>query len=153
MKTYELVYIVHPDLETTIDKVTEKVTGFIERRNGKVLKQDNWEKKKLAYKILKQDFGIYVVVEFDSEPKSVVSIENDIRLSEEIIRFILVAKEEEVEGPIRKKPETRPVKEEAIEEKPKKAEKPKKETKEGEVEEKERLKKLDEKLDELIGKE
>ena len=92
MKNYELVIIVHPDLETTIEKVTTKVAGFITKRNGKILNEDNWGKKKLAYKIMKQDFGIYVVYDFEVEPKSVALIERDIRLSEDIMRFLLTIK-------------------------------------------------------------
>lgn len=154
MKKYELVYIVHPDLETTIDKVSEKITKFIERKSGKVLKEENWGKKKLAYKIQKQDFGIYILVIFEAETKDLSAIENDVRLAEEVIRHLIVKKEEEDETPVRTpKPVQKPKEEAAAEVAVEEEEKPKKTKKEEEKDEKERLKKLDEKLDEIIGKE
>ena len=58
---------------------------------GKALKLDNWGKRKLAYKIRKQDFAVYVCFDLMVEPAKVAKIENDILLTEEIMRHIIVA--------------------------------------------------------------
>lgn len=152
---YELLYIVHPDLENTIGEVTEKVTGFINRRKGKVLKEDNWGKRKLAYKIQKQDFGIYVLVDLEVDTQELKAIDRDIRLQEEVMRHLITRKEEiEEVKPRTSKAEKAPAEVlEEVEEPKKEEEKIKKSKKEEEKEEKERLKKVDQKLDEIIGKE
>jgi small subunit ribosomal protein S6 len=97
MKKYEIVYIIHPDLEGSTAKITEKVKSVVEKSGGKVLNEDSWGKKKLAYEIDKNTFGIYtfLLVEMDSE--KVKELGRTLRLSEEIIRSMVVLAEEEIE--------------------------------------------------------
>ncbi len=90
-KNYELLYIVHPDLEGSIEKITEKVAGFITKAGGKVTSSEDLGKRKLAYKIAKNDFGIYSLVYFDIESVNLKDVERDLRLSEEIMRSMVVA--------------------------------------------------------------
>lgn len=182
LKNYELLYILHPDLEGSSDKITEKVTGFITKAEGEVTNHEDWGKRKLAYRIAKNDFGVYVLINFTLPSVNLPSVENDLRLSEEIMRFMIVVLPEEVEIKSQKKPkavkgETKadekpkakkevapevaeePVVEEVKAEKPKavKAKKTetaeKKTTKKAEkpADDEERLKKLDEKLEEILG--
>jgi small subunit ribosomal protein S6 len=190
-KNYELLYIVHPDLEGSTEKVTDKVVASITKADGKVTSQEDWGKRKLAYKIAKNDFGVYVLLNFTVDSEKLHLIERDIRLSEEILRSMVVAVPDIKElVPRRKKPveaevkaeepasiivaEDKPVKEikkaaprtkkveektaevveetEALVEKKPAAKKAavKKPAKSAVADEKERLKKLDEKLDELL---
>jgi small subunit ribosomal protein S6 len=178
LKNYELLYILHPDLEGSSDKVSEKVSNFIKKADGEVTNQEDWGKRKLAYKIAKNDFGVYVLVNFTLPSEKLPEIERDLRLSEEIIRFLVVALPEEKEikeekpkrakktedKPVEQETETgkeKPAKEEKAVKKPAKkaAEKTEKapvkvekKTKKEEAEtEKERMKKLDEKLEEILG--
>ncbi|MEI6266810.1 MAG: 30S ribosomal protein S6 [bacterium] len=90
-KNYELLYIVHPDLEGSIDKVSEKVASFVAKADGKITSQDDWGKRKLAYKIAKNDFGIYSLVYFSAESEKLSNLERELMLSEEIIRSMVVA--------------------------------------------------------------
>jgi len=186
-KNYELLYIVHPDLEGQTEKVTERVTGFITKAGGKVTTQEDWGKRKLAYPIAKNNFGVYVLITFTVEPTQLHEVERDLRLSEEIMRSMVVVVPDEKEIAVKPKKEKAASKVEKTEEpaniieKPKakvaKAEKaevevaeteevvtkkapaakaaakkaaPKKAAKTEEVDEAARLKKLDEKLDELL---
>lgn len=140
---YELLYIVHPDLESTIDKVTSKIKASIEKRGGKINYEENWGKRKLAYEIKKSDVGIYVLWFFSAPKKSIAKIEKEIRLTEEIIRYLILTIDEP------KKASKPRIKTEAKKEtKPATEEKP--ETKESE---KARMKKIDEKLGALLGEE
>jgi small subunit ribosomal protein S6 len=88
---YELLYIVHPDLEASIDKITDRVKGIVESRGGKITYEENWGKRKLAYVIGKTDVGIYVLWFFEAPKASLGKIERDLKLTEEIIRYILLA--------------------------------------------------------------
>jgi small subunit ribosomal protein S6 len=164
MGKYELLYIVHPDLESSIDKITGQVRAFIESRKGKITYEENWGKRKLAYPIKKSDVGIYVLWYFEAPKDTLAKIERDIRLTEEIIRYLLIAKEDKLKK-VAAKPEIKETvkateeKEEKPEvEKPvskkkvvKKA--PKKEPEEPAESEEDRMKMLDEKLGEILGKE
>jgi small subunit ribosomal protein S6 len=57
MQQYELTVLIHPDLESKIDDQVAEVTKLITDNGGKVVKQDNWGKKKLAYSIKREDFA------------------------------------------------------------------------------------------------
>ncbi|OIP25288.1 30S ribosomal protein S6 [bacterium CG2_30_37_16] len=92
MRKYELAYIIHPDLENTLDKVTDKINKLINDR-GKILKEDVWGKRKLAYPIRKQNFGVYVIANIEIEPTAVQDLERLLQRTEEVIRFIVVTQE------------------------------------------------------------
>lgn len=91
MRKYELVVLLHPDLEIDVDTPITKIETIITNAGGTVTKKDNWGKRKLAYKIRKQDFAVYVCFDLMVEPAKVAKIENDILLTEEIMRHIIVA--------------------------------------------------------------
>lgn len=91
MRKYELVVLLHPDLEIDVETPITKIETIIANSGGNVTKKDNWGKRKLAYKIRKQDFAVYVCFDLMVEPSKVAKIENDILLTEEIMRHIIVA--------------------------------------------------------------
>jgi len=93
-KTYELMVLLHPDLEIDVEAPITKVEGLVEAAGGKVLKRDKWGKKRLAYKIARQDFAIYVYFELGLEPEKVQEIDSAILITEEVLRHILVVHEE-----------------------------------------------------------
>lgn len=92
--TYELMVLLHPDLEIDVEAPITKVEGLIEAAGGRVIKRDNWGKKRLAYRIKRQDFAIYVYFEINLDPNRVRQLENTILITEEVIRHILVQHEE-----------------------------------------------------------
>ena len=63
--------------------------------NGKVDSVEEVGKKKLAYEINKQREGHYVLYTFDAEPNSIVELERNYRITDEVIKFIVVRKDEE----------------------------------------------------------
>ena len=90
MNNYEIVYIIHPALQEgrLIDiknKIHEQITGS----KGKVLFDDNWGKKKLAYAIDKQKYGTYLFCQFLLEGKNVQSINVDCELNTNILRHLI----------------------------------------------------------------
>jgi len=91
MRKYELVVLLHPDLEIDVETPITKIEGIITNAGGNVTKKDNWGKRKLAYKIRKQEFAVYVCFDLMVEPAKVAKIENDVLLTEEIMRHIIVA--------------------------------------------------------------
>lgn len=93
-KTYELMVLLHPDLEIDVETPIAKVEGLVEAVSGRVAKRDNWGKKRLAYRIAKQDFAIYVYFELQLDPAKVRELENTILITEEVLRHILVVHEE-----------------------------------------------------------
>jgi small subunit ribosomal protein S6 len=93
---YELVVLLHPDLEIDAETPIKKVEGLITAVGGQIIKRDNWGKRRLAYKIKKQDFAIYVYFEIKVDPSKVRDLENTILITEEVLRHILVVHVEDV---------------------------------------------------------
>jgi small subunit ribosomal protein S6 len=91
MRDYELVFIVHPDLdETSLKDVVEKVKGWITDAGGSIVKVDFWGKKKLAYAIRKQKEGHYVLIQAQMDPSVGSTIERNLRFTEPVLRFLLI---------------------------------------------------------------
>lgn len=89
MNTYEIAVLYHPDLEIDLEKASKKVEGIIADAGGKITKTDNWGKKKLAYKIAKQDFAVYVFYSVEMPSDGVTKVERTFNITDEIIRFLI----------------------------------------------------------------
>ena len=98
--TYELVVLLHPDLEIDVEAPIAKIENLIKESGGKVTKKDNWGKKRLAYRIKKQDFAIYVYFEVELDGEKVRELERQILITEEIIRHIIVVHEANPEAAV-----------------------------------------------------
>jgi small subunit ribosomal protein S6 len=94
MRDYELVFIVHPDLdETSLKDVVEKVKGWITEAGGSITKADFWGKKRLAYAIRKQKEGHYVLLHAQMDPSVGSLLERNLRFTEPVLRFLLTCVE------------------------------------------------------------
>lgn len=89
MNQYEIAVLYHPDLEIDLEKAETKIKKIIEAASGKIIKADNWGKRKLAYPIKKNDFAIYIFYTVDMEPDGVAKIEQTFNITDEIIRFLI----------------------------------------------------------------
>lgn len=93
MRAYELVFIVHPELdENAFSEVVEQVQGWITEAGGEVEKVDLWGTKDLAYPIRKQTQGQYVLMNINMAPEYGVELERHLRLEEPVMRFIIIQK-------------------------------------------------------------
>ncbi len=91
MNQYESVFIMHPVLsEDQVRETVEKFKGFIEAKGGKVLHQENWGLKKLAYPIQSKRSGFYHLMEFQAEGEIITPLEVEMKRDERIIRFLNV---------------------------------------------------------------
>ena len=92
MRSYQSVLILKPDIEEPlVDDVLEKIAGFIKSNGGAILKTEKWGKKRLAYRIRKNRFGIYLNVYHTLEPTGVVLLEKKYKLFDLIIKFMVVS--------------------------------------------------------------
>ena len=94
MNKYELVVVLKSSLEDDERSAAmERVTGYITRCGGTVEKIDDWGKKKLAYEIQKMSEAYYNIVYFDAPVDAPAQIESNIRIMEQVIRFLIVKQE------------------------------------------------------------
>ena len=92
MNKYESVIIINPNVdEAGIKALEEKFTGII-NENGKVENVTDMGKRKLAYEIKKNKEAYYVQFDFEAKPESIAELERVYRITDEILKFIVVKK-------------------------------------------------------------
>lgn len=106
MRTYETIFIVHPevvgdDLTAIIDKYKTILSG----QGADVLKIENWGVRNLAYQVKKQSKGCYVLVIFDAEPSVIAEFERRMRIDEMVIKFQTILLEDGYQAPAAAEPE------------------------------------------------
>ena len=89
--SYELMYIVRPNVdEQALAAVNEKVEKFVASAGGQMTKRDDWGKRRLAYPIGKSTEGFYAVLQLDMPAPAVRDLERNLKLTEEVLRFLVV---------------------------------------------------------------
>jgi small subunit ribosomal protein S6 len=91
LQEYELVYILNPEmtdeaLETRVNGISE----FITTREGVIDAVDKWGKKRLSYPIKHFQEGNYILAKFKMSPARCKELEANLRISEDIIRHLLI---------------------------------------------------------------
>ena len=100
MSFYESVYIARPDISAAqVEALTQSLTGIVEENGGKVTKTEYWGVKSLAYRIKKNRKGHYSLLNLDAPPAALKEMERNMRLSEDIIRYMSVRVDQLEEGP------------------------------------------------------
>lgn len=94
MNKYESVIIINPNLEEeAIKALIEKFSNLI-NTDGKVDSVEELGRKRLAYEIRKNKEGYYVVFKFEANPELISELERVYRITDEVIKFIVVKEEE-----------------------------------------------------------
>ena len=91
MRTYEALYIIqHEASEDDVQTVTQGVETLITDDGGVIVRSEIWGKRRLAYEVKGQSEGNYVLIRFESDPGFNLKLEGHFRLSEIIIRSLVV---------------------------------------------------------------
>ena len=95
MNKYELALVVSAKIEDDARTATvEKAKDYIVRAGGTVTEVEDWGKKKLAYDIQKMSEGYFYFIQFDAEATAPATIEQDVRIMDNVLRFLCVRKDE-----------------------------------------------------------
>lgn len=91
MREYELTVLLHPDLEIDLDPTLKKVRDIVTANGGKITSEDQWGKKKLAYRINKEDFAVYVYFDVELPSEAVAKVDATLNITDEVLRHLLVS--------------------------------------------------------------
>ena len=95
MPQYELVFVVQPTMEEEpLKALVEKMSKTISDLKGQVTQVDTWGKRRLAYPINKHREAFYYLVQMEMPAESVRSLERSVKLMEDVIRYLIVRKDE-----------------------------------------------------------
>ena len=95
MREYEVLYIVRADLDDEkVQDAVKRVNTLIERSGGTIERTNLWGKRKLAYEVKHQKEGSYVLQDFEFDPSRVPELEAALKITEEVLRHLIVRKPE-----------------------------------------------------------
>jgi small subunit ribosomal protein S6 len=93
LRDYEILYIVRADLDDDkVQDIIKRVNTLIERAGGSVERTNIWGKRKLAYEVKHQKEGSYVLQDFQIGPDRVPELEAALKITEEVLRHLVVRK-------------------------------------------------------------
>jgi small subunit ribosomal protein S6 len=91
LRYYENLFIVNPGYEgDSLQNIIDEYTSFITENGGRVYNVDDWGKRRLAYRIAKQKYGSYVLVEFGADGSIITELEESQRLNDAILSYLTV---------------------------------------------------------------
>jgi small subunit ribosomal protein S6 len=100
MALYENVFIARQEISAAqVDALSDQFTTVLTENGGAVKKKEYWGLKSLAYRIKKNRKGHYVLLNIDAPPAAVHEMERQMRINEDILRFLTVRVDELEEGP------------------------------------------------------
>ena len=95
MNKYELALVVDAKIEEDVRVATvEKAKDYVTKFGGNITNVDEWGKKKLAYEVQKMSEAYYYFIQFDAEPTVPAEVEQDVRIMDNVLRFLVVRKDE-----------------------------------------------------------
>jgi small subunit ribosomal protein S6 len=118
MRQYETGFVLSPALsEEETAQFVQTMADIVAQKSGRMVKQDVWGKRKLAYTIKKFNEGVYVFFLYEGPGDISTEMERRFKQSDAVIRFLTVKKDERDQGPRKKKksrePAARPAEAEA----------------------------------------
>ncbi len=100
MPLYEQVFLARQDLgPQQVEELTAQYKGIVEQLGGKVAKTEYWGVKSLSYRMSKNRKAHMTLMNIDAPPAAITEIERQMRLSEDVIRYLTIRVEELEEGP------------------------------------------------------
>jgi small subunit ribosomal protein S6 len=95
MPLYEHIFMARQDVTSQqVEAMVDQYKGIIEQNGGKVEKTEMWGVKSLAYRIKKNRKAHFTMFNLDAPPAAVAEMERQMRISEDILRFITVRVDE-----------------------------------------------------------
>lgn len=95
MRSYEMMVIARPDLDDAANQaLADRITGLITGNGGAIEKMEPSKRQRLAYEIKDFKDGVYTLVYFKGEPKTAEELNRVLKITDEVIRFLIVRPEE-----------------------------------------------------------
>ncbi len=100
MPFYENVFVVRQDVASSqVESLVEQFENLVKENGGTVAKKEFWGLRGLAYRIRKNRKAHYVLLNLDCPPAAVQELERNMRISEDVLRYLTVRVEALEEGP------------------------------------------------------
>ena len=99
MRHYEIVFLVHPDQSEQVPAMIERYKGMLATGGGRVHRLEDWGRRQLAYPIAKVHKAHYVLMNIESDQKTLNELTGAFRFSDAVLRHLVVQMTEAVTDP------------------------------------------------------
>jgi small subunit ribosomal protein S6 len=100
MPFYENVFIARQDISAAqVEALADSFSQIVTQQGGQVAKREYWGLRNLSYRIKKNRKGHYVLFNLDAPPAAVAELERNMRINEDVLRYLTVRVEALEEGP------------------------------------------------------
>jgi small subunit ribosomal protein S6 len=100
MPFYENVFIARQDISTAqVEALADTFAALVAEQGGKIEKREYWGLRNLAYRVKKNRKGHYMLFNLDAPPAAVSELERNMRINEDVLRYLTIRVEELEAGP------------------------------------------------------
>jgi small subunit ribosomal protein S6 len=100
MPFYENVFIARQDISTAqVEALADAFATIVAEQGGKIEKREYWGLRNLAYRVKKNRKGHYMLFNLDAPPAAVNELERNMRINEDVLRYLTVHVDALEEGP------------------------------------------------------
>jgi len=99
MRHYEIVFLVHPDQSEQVPAMIERYKGMIATGGGQVHRLEDWGRRQLAYPLSKVHKAHYVLMNIESDKKTLDELTGAFRFSDAVLRHLVVNMDAAVTDP------------------------------------------------------
>ncbi|HEY1492779.1 MAG TPA: 30S ribosomal protein S6 [Steroidobacteraceae bacterium] len=99
MRHYEIVFLVHPDQSEQVPAMIERYKGMISAGSGQVHRLEDWGRRQLAYPLSKVHKAHYVLMNVETDQKTLAELTGAFRFSDAVLRHLVVNMDEAVTDP------------------------------------------------------
>jgi small subunit ribosomal protein S6 len=97
-REYETIYVVRPDITSeNAARIARRIEEVVARERGKLTRVDTWGRRQLAYAVGPHRRGVYVYVKYVGVGEIVTELERNLRMLDDVIKFITVQVGDEVD--------------------------------------------------------
>lgn len=95
---YEMVVLFRPELEAQMDKPLGIIANLIKDNGGKIISEDDWGRKSLAYKIAGQTHAVYRVYQLELPSAAPAKIDSTLNITDDVLRHLITKVDAKIEA-------------------------------------------------------
>jgi small subunit ribosomal protein S6 len=90
LNNYEGMFLFDPAVTTDWEQIKAELDRLMARAGARMIACGKWDERRLAYEIRGWKRAVYALTYFEAEPDKIGGLERDVRLSEAVIRCLLM---------------------------------------------------------------
>jgi len=91
LKQYEAMFLFDPTFGASFENCEAEIKRILDRAGAAIILCRRWDERRLAFKIKGRKRGVYALTYFNAPPQRIVGLERDAKLSEHVLRVLVLS--------------------------------------------------------------